>query len=737
LSQNRDQEEREMQEAIALSIGQPPPGQENGVTGIGQQFGPARGEYPDTKRWAMTVSNAAAREIVDDPPPADRRRKPGEPAFLRVSDGFGSQSLPTLLTIYHSIPLAREALLLPNYQQFNYGYDAQWWKGHRIEAPKIVSLDEHGAHHNRDDVLIETQRLMAFLDNTNRAYASIDALAGLQNYRKKEAESELSRFLEAWSEGAMIRIRDDPTTQVFSSRGIRHDSGTIMDKFFFCLEPAVIPEIDQTFTNILDKLIWADQFSDNPLNDVWIDKIGDIVTLRLSDPLKKQGRLGVEIPAIWYPDRYMEHFREASHDMRVRRKNILEDLWRLERSEKEILSFTPAGRQTTLDIKKVLLDAAERAPLILKNQPQPGSGTTSYRPPPGAGVSNCVKALQNLVTSIEVKVAEYEMERRELRAEVGATTAEFTRPDVESPLSPSHRYTLRGVSTKQSITYVLRPIAGDRPELEFKGSDTGEWQWWRISLSGEETEREIPASGGANPQTLSSPGQGPLVDASGPFSPWPASGARNEQSSSRQNANVITYDIRKVSEEDVLVAAREEGDTITLVYASDRAVEFQGSPLSGPLQMFVKADNKMFENELRGIDQSQQIDSVTNGEEMAQLHFSPAHGMQDVPLNEDLDETREGWGKSFLSPTMALCPRREADGQPSPKRAKGKDDPPPYHEHNRNAPEMQERGGAMGILGTVRPDRSGQYPEKTMGNISDGAESDEKGAASLENSPIG
>jgi hypothetical protein len=687
----------------------------------------------------MTVSKATTREIIENPPPANRQRNPGEPAFLRASDRGRFESLAALLTIYHSIPLAREALLLPAYQQFNYGYDPQWWAGNHIDAPKIVSLDDNGAHQNRDDLLIETQRLMAFLDDTNRSYASIDALADLQSYDGKEAESELTSFLETWRNGAMMRSRDDPLTQVFSSHGIRNDPnpGSSMVKHFCCLEPMVDPEVDQTFIDILDNIIWFDQLSDLALNDVWIDKIGDVMTFRLSDPNRKQGKLGVEIPAVWYPDRYMDHFREASRDMRRRKRKIEEDLWKLDRSRNSVLSCPPTGQQG-IDIKRVLSDAVERAPLVLRNQPLQGADMSSSPPLSTAKVNDCVKALQDLVKSIDTKVAELEIEKAQLGAQLRATTAELTRPSDGPSLSPSYKYTLRGVSTKRNISYLLRPASENPEELEAGKPVLGQWQWWRISLSGEDAKNKPPVRYGPSPQPLPSSEHGPSLDASGPFSPWPGSNIQNIPSSSQQNGNVIAYTIRKVSEEDVLKAAREEDDSITLVYASEKAVNFHGSSLSGPLQMFVRADNKMFDNELRGIDQSQESDTVTNVEEMAQLHFSPMNAMQDVPLNDDSDETMNGDSREDSIPTTttttttALPARRGADGQPSPKRAKGEDDPPPYHHGNndtiQDGPEMQERSGGMSILAAVRPNRIGQHAEKMMDRIEEDPGSDATGA---------
>lgn len=703
-------------------MGQPPPGQENGVTGTGQQFGPARGEYHDTQRWAMTVPKATAREIVSDPPPADRQRRPGEPAFLRPSARLGSENLAALLTIYHSIPLAREALLLPSYQQLNYGHNPQWWTGHRIETPKIDLLDGHGAYRNRDDVIFETQRLMAFLDDTNRAYASIDALVDLESYHEKEAESQMSRFLEAWTDGAMIRRSDDPLTQVFTSHGIRDDPGSTMDKYFFCLEPMVDPTIDQNFTDILDNIIWSDQYLDRSLNDVWIDKIGDIITLRLLDPKRKQGSLGVEIPAVWYPDRYMEHFRKASRDMRMKKRQILDEMWRLNDSRNHILSC-PSPDRGTLDIRKVLSDAAERAPVVIKNQSQQATAaeTETISSPSclSAEVSDCVKALQGLVASIDAKVADLENESRKLQAELRTTTAGLTTPDPESSFSPYHRYTLRGLSTKPYIMYVLQPAAGATQVDEAESSEPARWQWWRISLSDEESKPDVPVAYGPNPQS-SSYEQGNSVRASGPFSSWPPNDMHHNLSSSERQGKVVTYKISKVSEDDVLRAAREEDDSITLVYASDRAVNFQGSSLSGPLQMFVKADNKMFDHELRGIELPQEADTITNGEEMTQLHFSSLSGigLHDVPLIEGSDGTMLDERRSSLPPTSMPAPstRREPDGQPSPKRAKGDEDgsPPLYDQDQAPVPEMQERSGGMGILGTIPPNRIGQHGENLM-----------------------
>lgn len=188
-------EEADLQRAINLSLNQDAPDQENGVTGMGQQFGPALKPQYETSKWSL-VPVATSREIVDHPPPAKRRRLEGQPAFLRGSKETGY--LGSLLTIYHGIPLAREALLLPSLDVHAYGYVPDWWSGSSDENRKSLSFEANQqTDNNRLNLLAEVQCLMAFLDNTKRAYGSVDALTDLYALRTYQPESPFSRFLEA------------------------------------------------------------------------------------------------------------------------------------------------------------------------------------------------------------------------------------------------------------------------------------------------------------------------------------------------------------------------------------------------------------------------------------------------------------------------------------------------------------------------------------------------------------
>lgn len=304
---------------------------------------------------------------------------------------------------------------------------------------------------------------------------------------------------------------------------------------------------------------------------------------------------------------------------------------------------------------------------------------------------------------------------RELTKSLTARTNEYE----------SSKYTLRGVSTKPHVTYVLR-----RAEMGDESStDTidNEWQWWRISFSKDDakkpsqdvTKSEAPAPPPEKEQV--STGWGVPV---GPVSEWKPAKAKEKPRSSEY----LGYTVAKVREVEVLKAAREEHSTVLLVYANSDAVNHSESwpeyalkarstirptlPLGilTIFQEFVKADNEFFDAELAGDDSPQTIDSstfdsspsspskrkrvdtsneyTTNGVDISQhlepifranQHLSPTHGF-DERMPASLIDTELG----------EMTNIEMTDSAPAPQ-------------------EMQEKGGG-GLLsrGASRFGRSGQ-----------------------------
>ena len=695
------------------------PGQENGVTNTGQHFRKTTGNYPDTEKWAMTVSKATAREITENPPAVDRQRASGEPAFLRAFDRLHLSNLPPLLTILHAIPLARAALLCPKYQPI-YSYDPQWWTGHPSEAFKITSVDEHGDPQYSDGALIECQRLMAFLDDTQRAYANVDAFVDV--YSSVKDDSDLNEFLGTWSKQAEKVDPLDPLCRVFTSKGIKEHHGE-SQRSFHALEPRANPEKNQSFIDILDELIWNDENigetprpPDYPLDNIWLDEIGDIVTIRLTDPLK-QGRLGVSVPATWYPDRYMKSWRDASLEMRKRKQLIRRERAKIERKITGLTRYGAPDQLSTDDIKNTLSLAAEKVPLVARYagrfqdqyQVEDADGETSNSFTSSIRAKEVAKDLRNVVEAVQREIESYEIQARELQAHLDATFVELSGPDGPPGLGHPHRYTLRGISTKSNTTYVLRPAD---PSSDVQSTEMGQWEWWCTRSSSEDSKNEEAVVFGPSPRPEPTVSFDPSQNAHGPYSPWHG-GKGKASATAKEESTVITYSVERVQEEDVLAAARETKSGLLLVYASDHAITSTGLPLSASLRQFIKADNKTFENELRGASlQPESFDTDTE-QEMTQLHFTSSNGALIPPGKDDEDMGNLG---THSGTSSAL---RDPDGQPSPKRARGSEEPPPLYEVDRPQPEMQERSAGTGILGSVRPNKIGQHAEKMMDRVRD------------------
>ena len=369
-----EQEERELQQAVAMSLNQNLGQQETGVTSSNQNFNRATRDHYDEGEWAMTLFNSSAHEIIISPDPADRKRVADEPAFLRPSqDGL---HLGGLLTIFHSIPLAREALLYRNRLLSNYGHDSQWWNGQPISLPKIVSLqDTPDGDTDWDDIIYETQRVVAFLDSTTRAFGSVDALASLKSMSIYEPESSTSKFLETWQAAALRADPGNPLATVFSSAAHKRPLSvydTPHEKDFLRLESYTEPDHDQTLYDVLDRTVWQDRPGED-LDDVWLEHVAEVLTLKLesSDSDKP---VSVKIPAVFYPDRYLSSCREIAREFRTRQLQVKKDLFDLETLTHRLSvtnSIVHRGMTTQETLEKAAVAATAFLPKSMAGQASP------------------------------------------------------------------------------------------------------------------------------------------------------------------------------------------------------------------------------------------------------------------------------------------------------------------------------------------------------------------------------
>lgn len=212
--------------------------------------------------------------------------------------------------------------------------------------------------------------------------------------------------------------------------------------------------------------------------------------------------------------------------------------------------------------------------------------------------------------NVEIELEERKQNTLASLREISKTLTEPSESPSEPPI---YKYTLRGVCTQPHVTYVLsdpQATAGDLMDMDSEPHDN--YQWWRISYSAEDGKVRQAEKGQSQDHSAAAP-----------------------------SGDAIGYTIRKVSETDVLQAAREEWSSVLLVYASGNAMDAQVDPAPPQLQVgtcfvcslgkirlteiqgFVNRDNEAFTSEF---DQTPTI--IINDQEDPWLPSAPPEAKQ-------------------------------------------------------------------------------------------------------------
>ena len=710
-------EDEQLNRAMAMSMteSQTLPGQETGVTDLTKKaFGPAQREYYDNEKWSMTLPGTFAREILLNPEPIDRQRHPGTPAFLKPTPD--AAHLAALIKILHEIPIAREALLNIKLLCPDYGHDPQWWDGEPVKQLRVVNVDQGYQDAYGQDLINEIQRLMAFLDRTERAYGSIEGITKLQS-RQDEGE-RITTFLEDWQTLTAQLAPDGSLSTIFESRGLKRDpeEGDEKSQAFSCLPINVGSNmINSGFSlyDALDEVIW--EGTDG--SDVFLKDVGHIAIFSLTCLVTSGSEIGIDIPAVWYPDRYMEFSIVQAKEYRAR-KTALENR----------INDLAATREKLLKFQSPRKPAAEASSLLataMTHFEQSSSYQNSTKT--GADVDGS-KETNNNIKSVEIleqlndlnaritkklegkchpvahksklSITAFEQAKEELKGIVKKNALFYTKPTNDPDTSPTHKYTLRGVATTMQKLYVLekvKPVEED----DLISLEIEEWQWWRLEYVSNDTK--------------------PVVTT-------------------------------KVSEDDVLRAARNESRNVLLVYADEHAIDYESTPLPSQLVNFVRMDNLSFQGELEDFVQparespgkrkamsDDQDDLVI--EHPRSPPFNRDHFSDDslYPNPPDYDNTPPSSPPmhSFrtLKPKMGLAGSSD-DTIPTSLRLSGQAMDPTYaaldqDDMGQSSQEMQERSGGSSLLQT-RNDISEGYklgdyvPEIDMDEADDEGAQNEK-----------
>ncbi|KAM3081480.1 hypothetical protein ACMFMG_004939 [Clarireedia jacksonii] len=484
-----DNGDKELQQALAASMadaGLPP--QQTGVIGTDQvHFGPAtRTEY-EHGRWDL-VPISSVQEILLDPEPADRQRDAVNqvPAFLKPS--VEDHRLGALLTIYHSIPMAKEIFMNRLSQETYYPHEPEWWTGKPISKPICSGREDQYLVDEDRRFGQELQRVMAFLDRTDRSYGSADVIANLPFLAEQAEFAVESKFFLAWhnymgSHGSLKHL--------FSTGVPGVDNEQTQDPKTFAILDLQLPNKDSlcgTLYDVADETLWhARDFKLS--NSSYLEHIGDIISFRLEGANKWEDQKPVHIPLVWYPDRYLESARKEALDMRIKKAAVEERMKRITERENFLTYYT--------DKNGKILKVEDIFNLSLKHDqgmvhdghpPDDLDGDSEMTQPPKGDLS---AKLSKVMSDINNKLKALEEEKEKAKAAWRELSKLYTDPATSS--RPLHKYTLRGVSLNKETTYLCKAGEPDLIDMQLTDGDQSqdEGQWWRINYN---TSSSTPVS---------------------------------------------------------------------------------------------------------------------------------------------------------------------------------------------------------------------------------------------------
>lgn len=344
---------------MALSMGQEIPGQESGVVDASYPyFGPPKRDDYNARNWAMTTVGSQTKEILLNPEPINRKRESNTPAFFKPTPQ--AYQLSALIKILQAIPMSREALISRENLFPDYGYETEWWDGTAIKVPKVVHSMQEGHSTHQDEVIYETQRLIAFLEETDRAYGSTDVLANMDGIRSNGHGSVIVGFLEEWRKEVERATSNAPLLDVFKSVGRKENPNepeSAEESPFLALELRIddgIAEKGQTLYEAVDDTLWAG-LSESSYEHVYLEKMADLLIIEATRVGEAGSGLGIKIPSVWYGDRYLQSSIRQVKEMRAGKAAVQRDITKIDEARAKIVETKiPALEPPILDATHLL-----------------------------------------------------------------------------------------------------------------------------------------------------------------------------------------------------------------------------------------------------------------------------------------------------------------------------------------------------------------------------------------------
>ncbi|PHH70585.1 hypothetical protein CDD80_5903 [Ophiocordyceps camponoti-rufipedis] len=662
---SHSREDEDMQRALresAQEAGIALPQQESGVldaTTSEPCFGPANRNDYDQDTWAMVPTKESSR-TANYPSPELRKREPGTPAFLihGVNSG-GEHCLGGLLTILHEIPLARNVLLRTGTGAESYGFNSDWWKGQEILSPFVLNQlqagqvtwgERHGSSSNCEE---ELHRLMAFLDSTDRSYGVVSALSDLLPFSAIGPEKRLFEYLIQQCSNVMM-----PLTQTAALAHVFDDDEDWEEEAKFGLLEMEHLQLDyeniKTLYESLDHIMWNHVLSTGELNEnskmAMFRQMGEVLIMKVTGSGPEDS---FEIPKEFYPERYLASRKHEATRIQRAWCDCKTRLERLSEREKKEVDVNLDWNQSLT--KKVMFQKViERCSLYSeylesrgKFRAMEASGFDTdkypdYRAAPSDmtkeeekhhdDVKSALAKAEDALADLDKKLQAISEDKNAIRTKQRFLGQLLTVPDKKGRPKPMtcNKYLLRGIATHNDIVYVCQMSEPDL--IQLGGDPRAHDRWWKLMYS--------------------------------------------HGSNEPVKAEVLTVD-------SMLREVWEVTKTPLIIYATEKALEEATVPLSAPLERFVRADNKAFQQEL-----SRERAEADEGR-LTETMLPPKRKHR----SDSMDSNRASIGSDEVETELADL------SEPAAKTGGGEDGDGDNKRPGRG-PEMQERCRSLTLTGS-------------------------------------
>ena len=282
------------------------------------------------------------RTLVPDLDVSERERKSGEPVFLKPLPQ--PDPLPSLLTILSHIPQARQQLLALDHVFEDYGSHPEWWKGEEIESSSVAwtdsSEEDSQSHHMKQDIIKETQRLMAFLSQSERVYGSAEALSHLRGMGPSEAfggsnQALFIQFMKAWSFAVGKDVLFDSTLS-----SDEHGKETVSQWTLEIDWRHISQKESSSLIHALDNTLWSKTMMGGKTgSDYSFSSVAPILCIGL--PPSSQG---VQVPASLFMDRYMTCNSQIISQMRDKESQYIQTIHQADETLAKLQKFIHRGK---------------------------------------------------------------------------------------------------------------------------------------------------------------------------------------------------------------------------------------------------------------------------------------------------------------------------------------------------------------------------------------------------------